>query len=134
MRRGGDVILFGLKTGDAVIENFDRLIVDGISLHCVIGRRIFETWHITRHLLESRDPNIHDLIWEVILDRGKGTIVPFQSFAEDDFAQRIQAYPKSHSEVLNVGGGHVQPATLQGPSCHAHQDRPTRSHQKKSAL
>src|SRR5262249_48427701 len=46
VRRGGDVILFGLKSGDAVIENFDRLIVDGISLHSVIGRRIFETWHI----------------------------------------------------------------------------------------
>ena len=94
VRRGGDVILFGLKTGDAVIESFDRLIVDGISLHSVIGRRIFETWHITRQLLESRDPNIHDLIWDVILDHGNGTIVPFQSFAEDDFAQRIQAYPK----------------------------------------
>src|SRR5262249_40527305 len=29
VRRGGDVILFGLKSGDAVIEEFDRLIVDG---------------------------------------------------------------------------------------------------------
>jgi threonine 3-dehydrogenase len=94
VRRGGDVILFGLKTGDAVIESFDRLIVDGISLHAVIGRRLFESWHITRQLLESRDPNLHDLIWDVILDRGNGTIVPFQSFAEEDFAQRIQAYPK----------------------------------------
>jgi threonine 3-dehydrogenase len=94
VRRGGDVILFGLKTGDAVIESFDRLIVDGISLHSVIGRRLFESWHITRQLLESRDPNLHDLIWDVILDHGNGTIVPFQSFDEDDFAQRIQAYPK----------------------------------------
>ena len=31
VRRGGDVILFGLKSGDAVIENFDRVIVDGIA-------------------------------------------------------------------------------------------------------
>ena len=29
--RGGDVILFGLKTGDAVIENFDRLIEQAYS-------------------------------------------------------------------------------------------------------
>jgi threonine 3-dehydrogenase len=94
VRRGGDVILFGLKTGDAVIESFDRLIVDGISLHSVIGRRLFESWHITRQLLESRDPNLHDRVWEVILDRGNRTIVPFQEFAEDDFAQRIQTYPK----------------------------------------
>jgi threonine 3-dehydrogenase len=94
VRRGGDVILFGLKTGDAVIESFDRLIVDGISLHSVIGRRLFESWHITRQLLESRDPNLHDLIWDVILERGEGTIVPFSGFSEADFAQRIQAYPK----------------------------------------
>jgi threonine 3-dehydrogenase len=94
VRRGGDVILFGLKTGDAVIESFDRLIVDGISLHSVIGRRLFESWHITRQLLESRDPNLHDAIWDIILDRGTGTIVPVQGFAEEDFAERIQAYPK----------------------------------------
>jgi threonine 3-dehydrogenase len=94
VRRGGDVILFGLKSGDAVIEHFDRLIVDGISLHSVIGRRIFETWHITRHLLESRDPNIHDLIWEVILNRGEGTIFDFEDYDPAAFQQAISTYPK----------------------------------------
>jgi threonine 3-dehydrogenase len=94
VRRGGDVILFGLKTGDAVIESFDRLIVDGISLHSVIGRRIFETWYITRHLLESREPNIHDQIWDVILQQGAGTVVPFADFSPEDFEARILKYPK----------------------------------------
>lgn len=94
VRRGGDVILFGLKSGDAVIENFDRLIVDGISLHSVIGRRIFETWHITRHLLESRDPNIHDLIWEVILNRGQGTMFDFKDYDATTFQKAISTYPK----------------------------------------
>lgn len=94
VRRGGDVILFGLKSGDAIIESFDRLIVDGISLHSVIGRRLFETWHITKQLLESRDPNIHDLVWEVILARGEGTVVKFRDFDPDEFEQRIQIYPK----------------------------------------
>jgi threonine 3-dehydrogenase len=94
VRRGGDVILFGLKSGDAVIQSFDRLIVDGISLHSVIGRRIFETWHITRHLLESRDPNIHDLIWEVILNRGEGTIVDFRGYDASAFQKAISTYPK----------------------------------------
>ncbi|WP_437810347.1 zinc-binding dehydrogenase [Sorangium sp. So ce1078] len=93
-RRGGDVILFGLKSGDAVIENFDRLIVDGISLHSVIGRRIFETWHITRHLLESRDPNIHDLIWEVILNRGQGTVFDFEDYDVAAFQEAISNHPK----------------------------------------
>jgi threonine 3-dehydrogenase len=94
VRRGGDVILFGLKSGDAVIENFDRLIVDGISLHSVIGRRIFETWHITRNLLESRDPNIHDLIWEVILRRGEGTMFDFKEYDQDTFQKAITTHPK----------------------------------------
>src|SRR3954471_13880255 len=94
VRRGGDVILFGLKSGDAVNESFDRLIVDGISLHSVIGRRIFETWHITRHLLESRDPNIHDLIWEVILNRGEGTMFDFQEYDGASFQKAISTYPK----------------------------------------
>ncbi|WP_437568792.1 zinc-binding dehydrogenase [Sorangium sp. So ce542] len=93
-RRGGDVILFGLKSGDAVIENFDRLIVDGISLHSVIGRRMFETWHITRHLLESRDPNIHDLIWEVILNRGQDTVFDFNDYDPAAFQEAISNHPK----------------------------------------
>jgi threonine 3-dehydrogenase len=94
VRRGGDVILFGLKSGDAVIEDLDRVIVDGISLHSVVGRRIFETWHIVRHLLESRDPNIHDVIYEVILNRGQGTVVDFPRFEPAAFEERITEFPK----------------------------------------
>jgi threonine 3-dehydrogenase len=94
VRRGGDVILFGLKSGDAVIEDLDRVIVDGISLHSVVGRRIFETWHITRNLLESRDPNIHDLIWDVILRKGDGTVVDFARFEKGGFEARITENPK----------------------------------------
>lgn len=94
VRRGGDVILFGLKSGDAIIESFDRVIVDGIAMHSVIGRRIPETWHITRHLLESREPNIHDLIWEVILNRGDGPLVDFDKFEPGQFEDKIQTFPK----------------------------------------
>jgi threonine 3-dehydrogenase len=77
------------------------VIVDGISLHSVVGRRIFETWHITRNLLESRDPNIHDLIWEVILNKGQGTVVDFPRFEAGSFEERITAYPKV---LLKFGG------------------------------
>ena len=95
VRRGGDVILFGLKSGDAVIQGFDRLIVDGISLHSVIGRRIFETWHITPPPPRGRtDPNIHDLIWEVILNRGEGTMFDFREYDAASFQKAISTYPK----------------------------------------
>ncbi|WP_437304978.1 zinc-binding dehydrogenase [Sorangium sp. So ce388] len=93
-RRGGDVILFGLKSGDAVIEDFDRVIVNGLTLHGVVGRRIFETWHITRHLLESRSPNIHDLLWEVILNRGEGTVFDFKDYDTATFQEAISKHPK----------------------------------------
>jgi len=94
VRRGGDVILFGLKSGDAVIENFDRVIMDGITLHAVMGRRIWETWHITRNLLESSTPPIQDLVWEVILNRGDGTVVPFSNWDPKSFEERIRSHPK----------------------------------------
>jgi threonine 3-dehydrogenase len=94
VRRGGHVILFGLKSGEAVIESLERVIVDGISLHAVVGRRIFETWHITKNLLESRDPDIHGGIWNVILQQGRDTIVPFSSWEAASFEEKIKKHPK----------------------------------------
>jgi threonine 3-dehydrogenase len=93
-RRGGQVILFGLKTGDFTIEHFDRLIVNGLTLQGVVGRKIFETWEITRKILESRDPNVHDQVWNVILNRGEGTIVDFASFDRERFEQALRDHTK----------------------------------------
>ncbi len=94
VRRGGHVILFGLKSGEAVIESLERVIVDGISLHAVVGRRIFETWHITRNLLESTSPNIQEQVWKVILQGGKDTIVPFSTWEPVSFEEKIKQHPK----------------------------------------
>lgn len=93
-RRGGHVILFGLKSGDYIIEDFQQLIVNGMTLHGVVGRRIFETWEITRRLLESREPNVHDLVWDVILNRGEGTIVSFADFDRERFEQALREHTK----------------------------------------
>ena len=93
-RRGGHVILFGIRSGDAVIEHIDRVIVDGISMHSVVGRRIWETWHITRNLLESRNPNIHDAIFDVILAGGRDCIVPIADFRPTAFETLMNTYPK----------------------------------------
>ncbi len=94
VRRGGAVILFGLKSGDAVIEDLDRVIVDGISLHSVVGRRIWETWHLGRNLLESRHSDLQERIYDIILKGGEGTVSPFSSFDADTFEKQITSFPK----------------------------------------
>jgi len=93
-RRGGEVVLFGLKQGNFQIQHFDRLIVNGLTLHTVIGRRIFETWYITRNLLEDRGNGIQDRIAEVILGGGGETVVPVQDFTPESFEELLARWPK----------------------------------------
>ena len=94
VRRGGNVILFGIRSGDAVIENIDRVIVDGISLHSVVGRRIWETWHITRNLLEAQNSDIQQRVYDVILSGGHDCIVPVADFSRESFGRIIDSHPK----------------------------------------
>ena len=93
-RRGGDVVLFGVKNGDAVIEDAHRVVMDGIRMHGVVGRRIFGTWEITRNLLETRSNGIQDAIWNIILNRGEGTVVDIEDWEHASFEQSIRTHPK----------------------------------------
>jgi len=93
-RRGGEVILFGLKQGNFHIQAFDRLIVNGITLHSVIGRRIFETWYISRNLLEDRTNGIQDRIANIILGGGEQAVVHIEDFAPDSFETTLADWPK----------------------------------------
>ncbi len=93
-RRGGDVILFGLKQGNFHIQAFDRVIVNGLTLHSVIGRRIFETWYITRNLLEDRTNGIQDRISEVILGGGEDAVVHIAEFTPESFETTLARWPK----------------------------------------
>jgi threonine 3-dehydrogenase len=93
-RRGGEVILFGLKQGNFHIQAFDRVIVNGLKLHSVIGRRIFESWYITRNLLEDRTNGIQDRIHEVILGGGEDSVVHIEDFDPDRFEQTLNEWPK----------------------------------------
>ena len=94
VRRGGDVVLFGLKSGDFKIQDFQRAIVKGIRMHSVIGRRLFETWELTKNLLESRENGIQDKIWNIMLNRGKDTIVDAEDFDPATFEKKIGKHPK----------------------------------------
>lgn len=94
-RRGGHVVLFGVKNGDAVIEDVHRVVMDGLQLHGIVGRRIFETWEITRNLLEDRSNGIQDAVWKVILNEGRDTLVDIHDWEKDRFEQVIRTHPKA---------------------------------------
>jgi threonine 3-dehydrogenase len=94
VRRGGDVVLFGLKSGDFKIQDFQRTIVKGIRIQSVIGRRLFETWEITRNLLEQKENGIQDRIWNVMLNKGKDTITNAEDFKPAEFEKKIGKHPK----------------------------------------
>lgn len=93
-RRGGHVVMFGVKNGDAVIEDVHRVVMNGLQLHGIVGRQIFKTWELTRNLLENRGNGIQDAIYDIILNGGQDTLVDFDTWQRDDFERRIKAHPK----------------------------------------
>lgn len=95
VRRGGHVVLFGVKNGDAVIEDVHRVVMDGLQLHGIVGRQIFGTWEITRRLLEDRGNGIQDAIWNTILERGEDTIVDIKQWEKSSFEGVISRHPKA---------------------------------------
>lgn len=101
VRRGGHVVLFGLKNGDAVIQDEHRLIMSGLRLHGVVGRRIFQTWEMTKGLLENTQNGIQDAIWDVILNRGQEALVDFSTYDRGRFEDVMGRYTKP---VFRIAG------------------------------
>ncbi len=94
-RRGGHIILFGIKDGDMTIPNFSRsIVVHGLTLHGIIGRRIFGTWQIAQRMLSDSKNGIQDAIWEIILKKGKGTMLDFKKFTPESFEKAMDKNPK----------------------------------------
>jgi threonine 3-dehydrogenase len=93
-RAGGDIILFGLSSGDYTLTDFQNIILHGKSMHSVVGRKVFQTWYIASNLLMSRGHSLQDKIYEVILNRGIGTILPFRDFDKSQFEKAITSHPK----------------------------------------
>ena len=94
-RRGGHVVLFGVKNGDAVVEDIHRVVMDGLQLHGIVGRQIFGTWEITKRLLEDRSNGIQDAVWEVILNKGEDTLVDIREWEKEAFEGVIRRHPKA---------------------------------------
>ena len=101
VRMGGDVVLFGIKSGDYTVEDFSDIVNRGISLHGVIGRRLFQTWSMLTNLLEAKENKIQEQIYNVILNGGRDTIVRIDDYDVEDFERRINTHPK----VLIQWGG-----------------------------
>jgi len=93
-RAGGDIILFGLSAGDYTLPDFQSIIMHGQTLHGIVGRKVFQTWYTMSNLLKSKSHELQDKIYEVILNRGQGTLVSFDKFDRDAFDRVIRQHPK----------------------------------------
>ena len=94
VRRGGHVIMFGVRNGDVIIEDYHRVVMNGLTMHGVVGRHIFDTWETTRALLENKKNGIQDKIYNIILSKGEGAIVDIQGWEKKSFEETINKYPK----------------------------------------
>ena len=93
VRRGGSVVMFGVRNGDIVIEDYHRVVMNGLNLHGVVGRRIFDTWETTRALLENHANGIQDAIYNIILSQGE-CIVDIEGWERESFEDTIHSHPK----------------------------------------
>jgi threonine 3-dehydrogenase len=93
-RRGGDVVLFGLHSGDFVIERFERVIMNGLTLTSVIGRELFRTWTFTQRLLEDRTNGIQAKVLDLVLNGGRDTVLDIADFEPERFEAMLGAHPK----------------------------------------
>jgi threonine 3-dehydrogenase len=53
VRMGGTVSLLGLPSGEMSVDFAKDIIFKGITIHGIIGRRVFETWETMKSLLKS---------------------------------------------------------------------------------
>lgn len=100
-RRGGDVVLFGIKDGNLTIPDFPRVIVRGLTIHNVIGRELFRTWQITQRVMSNKKNGVQQAVWDTILNGGNGTILPLEEFTPEAFEAAHKQHPKL---VFKVNG------------------------------
>ncbi len=93
-RRGGEIILFGIKQGNFVFEDYNRLIVHGFTMHAVIGRQVWNTWKTTKNLFENSKNKIQEKMYNIILNGGRNTILSIDDYTKPKFEKMMQEHPK----------------------------------------
>jgi threonine 3-dehydrogenase len=53
LRMGGKFVLLGLPEGEMKMDFARDVIFRGLTVHGVIGRRVFQTWEVMRHILTA---------------------------------------------------------------------------------
>ncbi|MBI2355785.1 MAG: alcohol dehydrogenase catalytic domain-containing protein [Candidatus Doudnabacteria bacterium] len=95
VRRGGNVILFGFKNGQFVLdEDYNKLVMKGMTMHCVAGRQVWKTWETTRTLMEDASNGVQEKLFNIILNRGEGTILPISEYTKERFEDMMAKHPK----------------------------------------
>jgi len=62
VRNGGRITAFGIPSKKIELDWANDVIFKGVRIHGIVGRRIFETWYKTDHLLRSGAVNISPVI------------------------------------------------------------------------
>ena len=57
-RRGGRVSLMGIPAQPVELDLAEDMIFKGLDIRCIVGRRLYETWHTMHALLESGRLNV----------------------------------------------------------------------------
>lgn len=79
VRMGGTISLLGLPEGDMKIDFSKAVIFKGITIHGIIGRRVFETWEVMKAMLK------HGLADKLVRSGFITHDLPLEEF-EDGFA------------------------------------------------
>lgn len=97
VRRGGDVMCFGIPSGSqpVVIDDYStNIIFKGVTLHGIVGRRVFETWEHTKRLLETPE----------VAARMRKLVLP-EAYSFADYRAAFEEGTKKFPKVVIEWGG-----------------------------
>lgn len=66
VRPGGTVTLFGIPSRSVELDVSESMIFKGLTIHCVVGRRLYQTWSTMNALLASGRLDVSPVITHTI--------------------------------------------------------------------